>query len=403
MTRQTTATRTFLFWLHLSIGVTAGVFIFIMAATGVMLSFERQIVELVDRDLRVVSVPQDARPRPMNDLLETLRRSGLGDATAIVVRNQPQATAQFSIGRGKTAYADPYTGAILGVSSARAHGFFFAVERVHRALGAPLGSKNIGHWLAAMSNLLFGVLILLGVFLWMPRVWTWRAVRASIALRAGLRGRARDWNWHYVFGIWCALPLLVIAVTGVVMSFDWANALLFRLTGSVPPTFGRPASKSGAGGGRPADSHQLWSAHEPNYEYMLTAAKSLNPDWRTITLNVVRDPNAPVSAVIDAGTGGQPQKRTQYVLNRDTGVVAKINTFASGSLGQRLRAFVRFGHTGEYGGWAGQTIAAIASLGGCVLVYSGLALGARRLTAVLRRKRDIIVSSRERYAQEPAA
>ena len=32
------------FWLHLVIGVAAGLFIFIMAATGVMLAFERQII-----------------------------------------------------------------------------------------------------------------------------------------------------------------------------------------------------------------------------------------------------------------------------------------------------------------------------------------------------------------------
>ncbi len=33
-----------LFWLHLSVGVAAGVFILIMAATGVVLALERQII-----------------------------------------------------------------------------------------------------------------------------------------------------------------------------------------------------------------------------------------------------------------------------------------------------------------------------------------------------------------------
>lgn len=64
-------------------------------------------------------------------------------------------------------------------------------------------------------------------------------MRASIAFRSGLRGKAREWNWHNVVGIWCALPLLVIVLTGVVMSFDWANALLFRVTGSTPAASGR--------------------------------------------------------------------------------------------------------------------------------------------------------------------
>jgi len=83
-------------------------------------------------------------------------------------------------------------------------------------------------------------------------------VRASIAFPAGLRGKARDWNWHNVLGIWCALPLLVIVLTGVVMSFDWANAMLFRLTGSTRATSG------GAGDQRRPHARQSGTADEPN-------------------------------------------------------------------------------------------------------------------------------------------
>ncbi len=233
--------RRFLFWTHLVIGVTAGVFVFIMAATGVVLAFEKQITDFVDRDIRSVSVPNSAQPRPMNDLLEAVRRAGVGEPTAMVVSDAPKSATQFSIGRGKSIYVDPYSGAVLGASSAAARNFFSEVERLHRTLGAPLGSKSAGHWLTAVSNLLFGGLILLGLLLWLPRKWNWKAVRASIAFRRGLRGRARHWNWHNVLGIWCAAPLLIIVLTGVVMSFGWANALLFRLSGSTRRS--RPRSR----------------------------------------------------------------------------------------------------------------------------------------------------------------
>jgi uncharacterized iron-regulated membrane protein len=375
--------RKIFFWLHLPIGVAAGLFIFIMAATGVLLTFERQIIEFVDRDIRFVPIPQDAQPRPMNDLLDAVRRAGLGDPTAIVVRNQPQAATLFSVGRNKTVYVDPYSGAVLGVSSARAHDFFFAIERLHRALGAPLGAKNTGHWLTAVSNLLFVILILLGVVLWFPRRLSWKSVRASIAFRTALRGKAREWNWHNVVGIWCAIPLLVIALTGVVMSFDWANTLLFRMTGSTPAARGRD------GGERHPQRSEVQTRIEPNYEYLFTVATTLNLGWRTITLNVARNANAPVTAVIDTGTVGQPQNRVQYLLNPATRAVVKKSTFADGSLGQRLRAFVRFGHTGEYYGFVGQAIAAFASLGACLLVYTGLSLSIRRLTAKLTRRKDL--------------
>lgn len=363
------------------LGITAGLFIFIMAATGVLLAFERQITDFVDRDIRSVSVPIAEQRRPIADLVEAVERAGVGEPTAIVMRNAPQAATQISIGRGKLVYVDPCTGAILGNNSAAAHSFFFEVERVHRSLGAPLGSKGLGHWLAAISNLLFGGLILLGVGLWLPRKWSWKAMRVSIAFRSGLRGRARLWNWHNVLGIWCAVPLLVIVLTGVVMSFQWANALLFQLSGSNPPIRGRDRGEHGP------HEHDIKTGNEPNYDQLFAIAKTFDPTWRTITLNVVRDATSPVQVTVDIGTGGQPQKRAQYLLDRNTGAVLRTTRFADGSLGQRLRAFVRFGHTGEWGGWPGQLIAAIASLGACVLVYTGLLLSLRRLIARFKQDR----------------
>lgn len=391
-----TMIRKTLFWLHLSTGVAAGVFIFIMAATGVLLSFERQMVEIADRDIRFISVPENAQAQPLNDLLASVRRADFGEPTAIVLTNQPQAALQFSIGRDKNVYVDPYSGAVLGNSSQGLRQFFFAVERLHRTLGSPMGSKGLGHALAAASNLLFGLLIVLGVFLWIPRRWNRKTLRASGLFRSGLRGRAREWNWHNVIGIWCAAPLFIIALTGVVMSYDWANTLLFKLSGSPVPVRGaRPGERR-----RPQD-RPLRNASEPNYESLVAALKTLNPEWRTITLNVAAA--GPVSSTVDTGTGGQPQKRVQYLLNRDTADVLKTTAFADGSLGQRLRAFVRFGHTGEWGGLAGQSVAAIASLGGCFLVYTGFALAIRRLIGNNKARRRPVETTRNAYTEQPVA
>jgi hypothetical protein len=49
---------------------------------------------------------------------------------------------------------------------------------------------------------------------------------------------------------------------------------------------------------------------------------------------------------------------------------------------------LRFIHTGEAGGIAGQTVAGIVSGGAVFLVYTGLALRLRRFAAWVRRKRS---------------
>ena len=64
----------------------------------------------------------------------------------------------------------------------------------------------------------------------------------------------------------------------------------------------------------------------------------------------------------------------------------KWETFSSNTLGRRVRTVLRFAHTGEVLGLPGQTIAGIASAGGTVLVYTGLALSLRRFIAWRQRR-----------------
>jgi uncharacterized iron-regulated membrane protein len=52
--------------------------------------------------------------------------------------------------------------------------------------------------------------------------------------------------------------------------------------------------------------------------------------------------------------------------------------YASYSLGRTIRSWVRPVHTGEAGGVVGQMVAALASAGGVVLVWTGLTLTWRR-------------------------
>jgi uncharacterized iron-regulated membrane protein len=83
---------------------------------------------------------------------------------------------------------------------------------------------------------------------------------------------------------------------------------------------------------------------------------------------------------VDRGNGGQPGKRTQVTLDRSTGAVLSQESATP-------RAWNRFIHTGEAGGLPGQIIATAASVGGVLLVWTGLSLALRRLFKATRRFR----------------
>ena len=104
------------------------------------------------------------------------------------------------------------------------------------------------------------------------------------------------------------------------------------------------------------------------------------------TTRLATSSSAPVVVTLDEGYGGQPQLRTTLTFDRASGRVAKRETFESLSAGRQLRSWLRFAHTGEIYGLTGQTVAGLATAGGAVLVYTGVALALRRLTAWLRRR-----------------
>ena len=169
------------------------------------------------------------------------------------------------------------------------------------------------------------------------------------------------------------------------------SGYVVQLGQCAPVPFGwfSPVAAGRTAGDRRNHGREADIGPEPDYDLLFTVAKISNPNWATISINIADSPNELVRATVDTGNGGQPQKRIQYLLNRNTGSILKTINFADGSLGERLRAFVRFGHTGEYYGWPGQMIAALSSIAACVLVYTGLALAIRRFAAKLKRRQRL--------------
>jgi uncharacterized iron-regulated membrane protein len=120
---------------------------------------------------------------------------------------------------------------------------------------------------------------------------------------------------------------------------------------------------------------------------LLARAKQQEADWRTINLRLPTSPDAPVVFAIDRGDGGQPHLRSTLTLTR-AGQVVSYENFESLSTGRRIRNVMRFAHTGEVLGLAGQTVAGLVSAGGVVLVWTGIALALRRFVACARRRRS---------------
>jgi uncharacterized iron-regulated membrane protein len=383
--------RSFLFWPHLIAGVSAGLVILLMCVTGVLLTYERQLIAWADSFQSTKPSPA-AIPLSMDALLERFRDSHPdASATAITVRADADAAVAVATGQ-RTVYLDRYSGAVIGEPSRGGVRKLMADLRAwHRWLAVEGDGRPVARAITGWSNTLFLFIVLSGVYLWFPRNWTWGQVRNVVLFNPAARGKPRDFNRHNVIGSWCAVPLAIVVLSAMPISFGWFNALVYRAVGETPPppagTAARPAEGQarGARGRQPGPRAQA-STVVLNLAALWARAEAQVPGWRTISLRVPATAGTPAVFTIDTGDGGQPHLRSTLTLDSRTGEITRYETFSDLTPGRRIRNIMRFAHTGEVLGIPGQTIAGIASAGGVVLAWTGMALAWRRFRSWLSRK-----------------
>ena len=400
--------RKMLFWSHLTVGVVAGLIILIMSVTGVLLTYEKQIAYWADtRNYRVGPPSPEAARLSVDALLARAReaqpgaaittvtmRSGASEPVAIGLAGAPGAGP----GGGRTIFIDPYSGAVLGEGSKGTRDFFRAITDWHRWLGAHGSSRNAARAITGAANLGFLFIVASGIYLWWPRKRNWPQFRNILWFKRGLPGKARDFNWHNVIGFWSFVPLFIVVLSAVVISYPWASNLVYRMVGENPPPTrgpgpGQPPGSAGPQRGEP-ERRDAAQAQPPaqqldNLDVMWKRAAQQVSDWRILSLRMPASPDAPLVFTIDRGSGGQPHKRAQLTLDRKTGEITRWEPFSSYTTGRKLRTFLRFAHTGEVAGLAGQTVAGLASLGGAFLFYTGIALALRRLREWMKRRASV--------------
>ncbi len=424
-----------IFWLHLVAGLAAGLVVLILGLTGVIMSFERQILE-GNHGVKVTKATVEQVVTGPEKILGG-HAGSTPAASGVTYYSDPEMPVSVQFGRGKSSYADPYTGESLGEGNTRLKGFFAWTLRLHRWLTLEGTSRELGGNITKAANLVFLFLVVSGLYLWFPKRWSRTAWRAVATLQFRLKGRARDWNWHNTFGFWACIPLLFIVLTGLAMSYSWANNLIYKAVGENPPpprgAGGPPAAGGaprGAGGGEGGmarggrgeggegrsrgegagpsreggraggeggvrregrggmaageggrgDGHDHGGAPVSlsGLDAGFAKVKAASPGWRTIIVSTPKGPTADYS--VSTSHRGRPDLRRTLTVDLASGEIVKNEGFETQTTGRKIRTFVRWVHTGEALGWFGQALMGLASLAAVILVWTGFALSWRRFS-----------------------
>lgn len=363
--------RKFIFWSHLVVGISVGVVVFIMSATGVLLTYEKQVKEW--DEARHISVPVGNQTRLSTDQVLDIVRFKHPQETHFYIRWVNEQGRPIPVWAGGQRYLiSAYSGEILQTGESLVIEIFHVVTDLHRWLSFHGEKQAIGKEITAYSNLLFLFLIVSGAYLWLPRRFRWAAIKSNLMFKKKLKSpHAKYFNWHHVFGFWALLPLIVVVSTATIFHFDWVNEALYGIYDEEPAK--RPKR----------EVLPTLLDGEMSYEALFNVAKQHSTEnsssqWYSMWLEFGRV-EGQLRFYIDPSIGNAPQNVYALFLDVNTAKVTRVQKYTDWTPGGRAWTVARYLHTGEHFGLVGQSIAGLASLAACFLVYTGFLLSWRRL------------------------
>ena len=350
-------------WLSLPFGIVMSVTCF----TGAILIFEKEITESVQSDYYFVDSVADQR-LPMTEVM-TLVKGHLAEGqriTGVVISADPERCYKVNLSEPKRAaiYVDQYSGEVKGQPERLT--FFAVMFRLHRWLMDTRPEDGGIYWgkvIVGISTLVMVVVLITGIFIWVPKSFRMWRNRSTIAVRKGWR---RFWyDLHVAGGIYAVLLLLAMSLTGLTWSFKWYNKGFNWLFG-VETADAAPAKSGGDRGKQSVDisPYAHWDA-----VYNSVADELEHP--ADITLSHGK-------ASVKLAGWGNPRAADNYLFDNCSGEMLSVERYDDIDRRSKLRGWIYAVHIGNWGGILTRVMWFLAALIGATLPLTGYYLWIRR-------------------------
>lgn len=232
--------------LHLWLGLTSGLIVVIMAATGCILVFEEELKHIV-HPKRYFVENIGGKKLSLSDLTAKAEKA-LPDGLKIkraMISSDPSRTYVFRTLKMDNealtywgtylyyyrVYIDPYTGKVQEVEDAKKD-FFEIVLDLHRRL---LLGEKIGKTITGYSTLVFAIILLSGLVIWYPRKMSKAMLKGMFFIKTSANWKRINYDVHNVLGFYAVIPLLFISYSALIWNFESMDKWIKNtLNGNIP-------------------------------------------------------------------------------------------------------------------------------------------------------------------------
>lgn len=237
-------------WLHLWLGLLSGIVVFIIAVTGCLFVFQKEIMESLYHKTYFVT-PAGTASLPLSILQQNAQKvlGSAKPANYIVTYVQPDrawevmsyagndtATTYFgTLQHYESVFVNPYNGTITGHIDYK-YNFFNIVKGIHWSL---LLNDKYGQPVIGWSTFIFVILLITGLVRWWPKKWNKAARKQNFRIKWGASFKRLNYDLHNVLGFYSLIIALVLALTGMVWAFKWFEATVYVIAArsTTPPAF----------------------------------------------------------------------------------------------------------------------------------------------------------------------
>lgn len=261
--------------IHLWLGFTTGLLVFIIAITGCIYAFQKEIqdltqpfrfVERQSKEFLPPSVLKGAAETKLPDKhIHAVQYLGPDRAAMVIYYNYEPNYYYYLV------YVNPYTAEVLKVKDMEAD-FFQFILNGHFYLWLP---PEIGQPVVASATLVFVVMLISGIILWLPRKK--KDAKQRFRIKWNARWRRVNYDLHNVLGFYTWTIAMIFSLTGLVWGFQWFAKGLYAVAGGEKALeYSEPLS----------DTTKLYSGQVPVIDKVYAQMKKEYPDANAIEVHI---------------------------------------------------------------------------------------------------------------------
>jgi uncharacterized iron-regulated membrane protein len=230
--------------IHLWLGLSSGIIVFIIAITGCLYAFQEEIQNITEeyrfvKEQNVNFLPPSklvgiAKKELPNKLLHAIKYNEKNNAVEAEFY-------QYEPSYYYTVFINPYTGKVLKTVN-HEEGFFAFILDGHFNLWLP---HEIGQVVVSVATLIFLVLLVSGLILWYPKNKNAAKQRFSFKWKKGTKWKRKNYDLHNITGFYVLIIGIIFAITGLVWGFQWFAYSYYTMScGEKSLLYEEPLSKT---------------------------------------------------------------------------------------------------------------------------------------------------------------